>query len=309
MAKNFFTGFIYTMDLKINKLNKIIYPIITAAALTFPLKTAVTTYKQAPDIIIENPRNRILPPNGITPKDLEGLTVVTDTNFAGGISHHFDNESVKKLKSRISKPDTLLEFKAPIEKAPNIYLEPFGYFFANRPNGTKKRPHMGLDIYISPYSRKPKNPVLIQAPVDGVIISHKRARKEDNIIGNCVILLGRDGRRYAFDHMARPDDYSDSIPMPTVGTIMKAGAPIGYAGSTGETTMWHLHLTVMTDEALEKQKNSKYWQAIASQAGYSALRGQVNPLNRKEAGPIADFLSQYRGGNYNLKGDFKLDEE
>ena len=243
--------------------------------------------------------------NCITPHDLEGLKITVDTNFVGGISHCFDDESVQKLKDRILMPDSLIEYKAPIENADNIYLEPFGYFFANRPANNKKRPHLGLDIYVSPNSKKPKKPVLIQAPIDGVVISHKCAREKDNVISNCVILLGRDGRRYSFDHMARPDDYEDFIPMPTVGTILKAGDPIGYVGRTGETALWHLHLTVMTDEQLEKQKNSKYWQKIASQSRYTRLKGQVNPLNPEEAGPIAYLLSQYRGGKLNLIGNFK----
>lgn len=292
---------------------KFLVPALTLAAFAVATKTAENDKpaeppKTKPAKSPKNTDNCIFNQNEISPKDMDGLKIVADTNFVGGISHHFDSESVQKLKKRIHKPDSLLEFKSPIENKPNIYLEPFGYFFANRPNGDKKRPHMGLDIYVSPYSRKPKDPVLIQAPVDGVVISHKRAREKDNVIGNCVILLGRDGRKYAFDHMARPTDYSDSIPMPTVGTIMKAGDPVGYVGATGETTMWHLHLTVMTDEAKAAQENSKYWRTLASQAGYSALRGQVNPLDKKEAGPIADCLKEYRGGKLNLKGDFKLEE-
>ena len=245
----------------------------------------------------------------ITKNDLEGLKIITEVNFAGGVIHCYDSASVQKLKQRIFTPESQLTFKAPIENAPNIYLEPFGYFFANRPNGNKKRPHMGLDIFISPYSRKPKNPVLIQAPVDGVIISHKRARKEDNVIGNAVTLLGCDGRKYSFDHMARPDDYPDSIPMPTVGTVLKAGDPIGYAGCTGETSLWHLHFSVMTDEAKQMQLNSKMWQTLASQAGYSKIKGQVNPLDKKAAGPVAELLSKYRGAKLNLVGDFVFEEE
>lgn len=286
-------------------IRKSIFPILTVAAMAFPVKTA---HEKSVNIDNNNLTYRLYSPNVITPKDLEGLTIVTDTNFVGGIVHHFDKKSVQKLKARIYKPDSQLEYKAPIENASNIYLEPFGYFFANRPNGKSQRPHMGLDVYVSPFSRKPEKPVLIQSPIDGVIISHKRARKEDNVIGNSVVLLGRDGRRYGFDHMARPDDYPDSIPMPTVGTIIKAGDPIGYVGSTGETTMWHLHFTVMTDEALEKQINSKYWRTLASQAGYSELKGQVNPLSREDAGPVADLLSEYRGGKLDLKGDFTLKE-
>lgn len=284
--------------------NKILFPILTAAALSVPQKTAKEECANFPNL----PVYFLNKPNEITSKDLEGLNITSTTNFLGGVSYHFDEESVRKLKERIYKPDSLLEYKAPIENAENVYLEPFGYFFANRPNGDKKRPHLGLDIFVSPLARKPKEPVLIQAPVDGVIISHKRARQEDNLIANCVVLLGRDGRRYAFDHMARPEDYSDSIPMPTVGTILKSGDPIGYVGSTGETTMWHCHLLIRTDEAKKIQKSSKFWQTLASQSQYCSLTGQVNPLNPKEAGPIAYKLSEYRGGRLNLKGDFKPEE-
>lgn len=283
---------------------KILLPAITTiAAVSIPIKTG-TEHHVLPKI----PSVYYLPnTNCISSQDLNGLKVVTDTNFVGGVIHRFDDESVQKLKDRIQKPDSLLEYRAPIENYKNIYLEPFGYFFANRPGNGKNRPHMGLDIFVSPNSRKPKKPVLIQAPVDGVIISHKRAREKDNVIANSVILLGRDGRRYGFDHMARPDDYADSIPMPTVGTILNAGDPIGYVGSTGETSMWHLHFTVMTDEQLEKQKSSKYWQRIASQSGYSQLKGQVNPLDPEQAGPVALLLSEYKGGKLNQIGDYKLE--
>ena len=285
------------------RFRKVLLPAIaTIAAVSIPIKTGTEQQIQP-----KTPSVYYLPnTNCICPEDLNGLKVVADTNFVGGVSHRFDDESIQKLKARIQKPDSLLEYKAPIENSKNIYLEPFGYFFANRPGSGKPRPHMGLDIFVSPNSRKPRNPVLIQAPVDGVIISHKRAREKDNVISNSVILLGRDGRRYGFDHMARPEDYKDSIPMPTVGTIIKAGDPIGYVGRTGETTMWHLHLTVMTDEQLEKQQNSRYWRTIAEQSGYSQLKGQVNPLNPEDAGPIAYSLCEYRGGKLNLIGDFKL---
>lgn len=64
----------------------------------------------------------------------------------------------------------------------------------------------------------------------------------------------------------------------------------------------------MTDEQLEKQKNDKYWGIIASQSPYSQLKGQVNPLNPEDAGPIAYKLSEYRGGRLNLIGNFKLKE-
>ncbi len=282
---------------------KIILPILTASAIAFPVKTAEEcAARMASDI----PISMVYNSNKIQPRDLDGLKIVADTNFEGGISHRFDDESIQKLKKRILMPDSLLEYKLPIENTSNVYLEPFGYFFANRPYGNKTRPHLGLDIFASQFSRKPKKPVLIKAPVDGVIISNKRARESDNSISNCVVLLGRDGRRYAFDHMARPNDYKDSVPMPTVGTIMKAGDSIGYVGSTGETAMWHLHLTVMTDEEAEAQNASDAWRNLASRIKYCELRGQVNPLDREKAGPIADSLCKYGGAKPGAVGEFKL---
>ena len=293
------------MKISASTFNKILYPLLTVAALSVPIKTA----KEDVIKFTDGPVYTDYKPDILTPKVLEGLKITSTTNFLGGVSYHFDEESEQKLKERIYKPDSLLEYKAPIENSANVYLEPFGYFFANRPNGNKKRPHMGLDIFVSPYSRKPKDPVTVQAPVDGVVISHKRARQEDNVISNCVVLLGRDGRRYAFDHLARPEDYPDSVKMPTVGTILNAGDPIGYVGATGETTMWHCHLMIRTDEAYKVQQNSKYWRTLESQAKYTTIRGQVNPLNPKDAGPIAYKLSEYRGGRLNSKGDFKLEQE
>lgn len=65
-------------------------------------------------------------------------------------------------------------------------------------------------------------------------------------------------------------------------------------GSTGETTMWHLHLIVMTDEQLAKQQKSKFWQELAQKTEYCRLTGQVNPLDENSAGKIAKILSEYR---------------
>ena len=288
------------MKLSFNTFRKCLLPAVTFISLAVPTKTAKdninSDFSNLPKIDDKE----------ILKKELASLTIVADTNFVGGINHRFDDESIQKLKKRIYTPDFMLEYKAPIKNEKNVYLEPFGYFFANRPNNNKKRPHMGLDIFVSPLSKKPKTPVLVQAPVDGVIISHKRARSTDNVVGNRVTLLGKDGRRYSFDHLARPTDYPDSIPMPTVGTIMKAGDPIGYVGSTGETTLWHLHLNVMTDEALKKQQSSIFWKKIAEQSPYSSLCGQVNPLSNKDAGPIANELCKYKGAKPDAKGDFNL---
>ena len=265
-------------------------PVLTTVAMAFPIKTANSTMHvatQAQDRFVSLV-------NKINPSDLKGLKVVKEVNFKGGVVHKFDSVSVEKLKKRIKRPENLITYKAPIENAKNIYLEPFGMFFADRPAGRNVRPHLGLDIFVSPYSRKPEKPIVIQAPLDGVVISSKRARKGDNVISNAFTLLGVDGRRYSFDHLARATDYNDSIPFPTVGKILKAGDKVGYVGATGETSLWHLHLIVMTDNQLVAQKQSHFWTTLAGKTGYCKLLGQVNPLDAKKAGPIAKFLNEYR---------------
>ena len=274
----------------ITNLPEKLIPLLTAVSCAVPLKCADSTIKS----ISKCPNTFVSVLNKPNLKDLDGLRIIKSVNFRGGVSYIFDFPSVKILKKRIKRPDSLINYIAPIENKNNVYLEPFGMFSADRQSGNIVRPHLGLDIFVSPYSRKPKEPVLISAPIDGVVISHKRARKDDNIISNSITMLGVDGRRYAFDHLARSSDYEDSIPLPVVGTILNKGDKIGYVGSTGETTMWHLHFVVMTDEQLEKQQNSEYWKNLENISGYCKLTGQVNPLDEKSAGPIAKILRKYR---------------
>ena len=108
--------------MKVFALNKILYPILTIAALSVPLKTAQEEAVKYAHVSV----NTIPKSNEITLKDLEGLKITSTTNFAGGVNHHFDSESVQKLKERIYKPDSLLAYRAPIENSANVYLEPFG---------------------------------------------------------------------------------------------------------------------------------------------------------------------------------------
>lgn len=225
-------------------------------------------------------------------KLLDDLNIIEETNFRGGVIHKFEDESVRILKERLMKDTVRVEYQLPIENAKNVYLERGGMFMAKRPQG---RPHLGLDIFVTPYARKPKKPVVVSSPVNGVVISHKHARENDNVIANSVTILGVDGRRYAFEHLAKASDYKDydSIPLPHVGTYMHKGDSIGYVGRTGETSLWHLHFSVMTDEQLEKQKNDKKWLKIQANSPYSQLRGQVDPLNEVDAGPLAKLISSY----------------
>lgn len=283
---------IFSINNSILNFPKKLIPILTAVSFSVPLKCGNSTIKNL-DRVSNTIVSVVNKPNL---KDLEGLKIIKSVNFKGGVSYQFDSKSVEILKERIKKPDKLITYTAPIENANNVYLEPFGMYFADRPNENtnKMRPHLGLDIFVSKFSRKPEKPVIVKSPLDGVVISHKRARKEDNVISNSIIMLGVDGRKYAFDHLARSTDYNDSIPLPVVGTILKKGDKIGYVGSTGETTMWHLHLIVMTEEQLAKQQKSKFWQRLSKSSGYCKLTGQVNPLDEKSAGPIAKILNKYR---------------
>ena len=223
---------------------------------------------------------------------INNLEITSESNFRGGIAYKYNDSTVMVLKKLIQKPQEDIEYILPIENSKDVFLDrKAGMFGSPRPGG---RPHLGLDIFVSKRARKPLQPVKIVSPIDGVVISHKRAREKDNVIANSVTILGVDGRRYAFDHLARGSDYSDSIPLPTAGTIMKRGDDIGYVGSTGETALWHLHLGVMTDEEKVIQESDKNRVKLAKKTNYAPIKGQVDPLNREKAGPIADLLKQYK---------------
>lgn len=266
--------------MKINAIKNIYTPILVSVLSCCPIKTANNVVRQYGDTFCKTT---------FTSKITEDLKVEKYVNFVGGVSTRFDSASVQKLKQRILKPQNKISYCFPLKGTTTEYTEPFGAFMAKRPGG---RPHLGLDIFTTPYAKKPKEPVTIVSPVEGYVISQKHARKEDNVISNAITILGVDGRRYSFDHMARGTDYQDAIPMPRLGAHVSKGTPLGYMGSTGETTLWHLHLYVMTDEKLAYQLKSKQWLDYAAKSQYSQLRGQVDPLNRKEAGPIADILNE-----------------
>ncbi len=280
----FYTG------MKISPIKAIATATLIGASLCIPAKTGKAIRSCDKDEFIKRLEVVQRP---FAEKVIDDLNIIEETNFRGGKIRRFDDNSVSTLKERLMNSSQVIEYQLPIENNNNIYLEDFGKFFAKRPQG---RPHLGLDIFITPYARKPKKPVLISSPINGVVISEKHARKEDNVIANTITIMGIDGRRYSFDHLARPEDYPDydSIPLPSVGTYLHKGDSIGYVGHTGETSLWHLHLTVMTDEQLELQKQSEKWQKIQAHSPYSTLRGQVDPLDEKTAGPIAKLLNTYR---------------
>lgn len=244
------------------------------------------------DVFLQTERTLVKTKKELTAEILKDLNIIVETNFRGGKTTKFDSLSVEKLKN-ILKMDTLDRAEsAPIKNAPNVYLCDFGMFGAKRPGG---RPHMGLDVFVTPYSRKPKQPVLISSPIDGVVISSKKANDNDNLVSNSITIIGFDGKRYGFDHMARAKDYpkDKAVLLPQVGQIIKSGDSLGYVGSTGETSLWHLHLTVMSDEARAKQMADPKWVKLSEQSAYTTLRGQVDPLDEKEAGKIAKWLNQY----------------
>lgn len=263
--------------------NKLKTPIMSLLFSVIPMKTA-----KIPVIPIE--RNAFNKTALTVAKDITyGLKKERVVNFKGGVIERFDSASVEELKRRIANDTSkVIKYCFPLKGAKKPYTEPFGHFLANRPEGRK---HLGLDIFVTPYARKPKEPVTIVAPIDGIVVSNKFARPEDNVIANSISILGVDGRKYAFDHMARGTEYADSIVRPKVGQKVKMGTPLGYVGSTGETSLYHLHLVVMTDKQLAFQKQSKMWQDMAKHSQYSSLQGQVNPLSKNDAGGIADVLN------------------
>lgn len=265
----------------IRRIQNILRPVTLSLALLAPLKAPQYSEKLAHDVF-QYESVEVLSRNLTS-----GLVSITKKNFRGGIIKEYDKSSLKVLKERLSKRNIMMVYCSPIADCRCAYTENFGHFFAQRPLG---RPHLGLDIFVTPYATKPKTPVKVVAPIGGIVIMEKHARKADNVIGNAIIIMGRDGRRYGFEHLAKASDYDKSIQLPKLGDYLKAGDPIGYIGHTGETTLWHLHLSVMTDEMLAKQLQSKTWQNISSNSPYSTLCGQVNPLSEKDAGPIAKVL-------------------
>ncbi len=270
--------------MKISSIRKYSTPLFAFMMSYIPLKIGITNRIHLGNDIFEKQINEL-------PLDLRlGLKKEFVTNFRGGVIEKYDSLSLVKLKNKLKQDTTkIFQYCFPIKEKEMAYTEPFGHFLAKRP---PNRDHMGLDIFVTPYSKKPQNPITIVAPIDGIIISNKFARQTDNIIGNSTSLLGIDGRTYTFDHMARGTDYSDSIPRHKVGEQVKMGEPLGYVGSTGETTLWHLHFGVLTDSAKAKQIKDPVWLKRAQKSPYSALKGQVNPLSRKDAGEIANVLNK-----------------
>ncbi|MCI1274240.1 MAG: M23 family metallopeptidase [Clostridiaceae bacterium] len=265
----------------IRRIQNILKPLTLSLALLTPIKAPQYSERLAHDVFQNEPVE-------VLSRHLtSGLVSITKKNFRGGIIKEYDKSSLKVLKERLTKRNMMVVYCSPLADCRCAYTENFGHFFAKRPLG---RPHLGLDIFVTPYALKPKKPVKVVAPIGGVVIMEKHARQVDNLIGNSIIIMGRDGRRYAFEHLAKASDYNESIKLPKLGDYLNAGDAIGYIGHTGETTLWHLHLSVMTDEMLEKQLKSKTWQKIASESQYSTLCGQVNPLSEKDAGPIAKVL-------------------
>lgn len=282
---------------------KIVTPILVAAGTMTPVNVAYHHTAPIKDVFVKTQKVDNL-------KSVANLTktmqVVNDTNFVGGITRTYSSENIQKLKSVIKRTTNISDYELPIKNSKDVYIEPFGMFFAKRPEG---RPHLGLDIFVSPYARKPEQPVYVTSPVAGVVISNKKANPNDNLIANCVGILGVDGKRYAFDHLARPTDYKTSVSMPEVGTIVQKGDTLGVVGNTGETTLWHLHMTVSSDEQLAKQKKSKMWQNVSQISKYSSLRGQSDPLNEKESGFIAKLLNTYKKKNLKVSDDLLLPYE
>ena len=221
--------------------------------------------------------------------------IVADTNCRGGITKGFASEDITFLKNKMQKLKLETKYIPPIDTGIRPYIPSTGQFGSIRP---QNRPHLGIDIYPKLYGRKPQEPVYITSATDGIVVSAKKSPAHDpqNLIANNIKILAPDGKMYSYDHMARPEDYTGTkyFDLKSPGEIVRAGDTIGIVGRSGETVVWHLHFAVTDPNALQKQLKNPVWKNLYKKHGvYATPRGQVDPLNRKKAGNIADILKQY----------------
>ena len=221
--------------------------------------------------------------------------IVADTNCRGGITRGFKSADITLLKNKMQKLKLETKYIPPIDTGIRPYIPSTGHFGSIRP---QNRPHLGVDIYPRLYGRKPQEPVYIMSATDGIVVSSKKSPAHDpqNLIANNIKVLAPDGKMYSYDHMARPEDYTGAkyFDLKSPGEIVHAGDTIGIVGRTGETVVWHLHFAVTDQNEIQRQLKNPLWKNLFKNHGvYAVPRGQVDPLNRKKAGNIADILKQY----------------
>lgn len=126
--------------------------------------------------------------------------------------------------------------------------------YGNRTLNGKPDFHKGIDYGPAKETDKDSKPGLtigppIKAMVGGIVLeSSWDHTKNGNInrtgLGNYVIILGTDGRKYTYGHLSVPATGIEK------GGYILSGTEIGRMGNTGQSTATHLHLRVD-----EKNKN------------------------------------------------------
>ena len=150
------------------------------------------------------------------------------------------NEEIKKVKARIAELEderkemysSTAEFIWPV---PNYSRVTSGYGYRKDPINGKTAFHNGVDIAASRGT-----PIL--AVKSGVVT---RANWYSGF-GNCVIIYHGDGISTLYGHC---DNGNSSRPTFEVkeGDAVKAGDVIAYIGTTGRSTGYHLHFSVLKD--------------------------------------------------------------
>jgi len=229
----------------------------------------------------------------LDPTLTQGLKDTTLINMRGGATKTYTDSSLEILKERILDRNIHAKYSFPIDTAYKPYISNWGVFGAPRGN----RPHLGIDIYTTKAGKKPKEPVAVLSPIDGIVISQKKSLPKNKIIGNITKIMGVDGKIYTFDHMAKASDYPNyrEIPLKNVGAIAKTNDTLGIVGNTGETAVWHLHLSVQDLDVKKQQAKNPAWQELYHRfKDFAKPEGQVDPLDSTKAGKITQILKTYK---------------
>lgn len=230
----------------------------------------------------------------VTQKITNGLKENVFSDTRGSKTFFYNDSCLQVLKERILKKQIRPSFSPPINPNFRPYIGDTGHFGSPRPFG---RVHLGVDIYASLYGRKPKKPVPVQPVTDGIVVYVQKANPDDNLEPNHVKIMGYDGKIYGYNHLARAEDYNKFKPvtLPELGSEVSTKDTVGYVGATGETAVWHLHMSVCDLDVQKEQVKNPLWQKLHKKhRGYAKPLGQVDPLDSTKAGPVSSALRVYR---------------
>lgn|SRR5574344_407231 len=272
---------------KIQRTAKIL---LTTALITIPAKCGVDKFVKESEVLLPNVEQVI------NRHIVEGLNIEKSVNCRGGITYSYDSVSLEKLSKLFQKANIHKTYTFPIDTALHPYIPSTGQFGSIRPYG---RAHLGIDIYPRLYGRKPTQPVPVLSATDGIVVSVKQSpvKDPDNLIANNIKIMAPDGKIYTYDHLGRPEDYPNKqyTKLKTLGTIIRVGDTIGTVGKTGETQVWHLHLSVQDLKERTEQLQNPTWLKLFKKHGvYATPCGQIDPLNNEKAKGIANYLNQYK---------------